>query len=576
MKLLINQVLEVLNENVEKTFNISLNEFDIQDATKKEFGDYQSNFALTNSKKIGKNPREIATLLIENFDGKDVIEKIEVAGPGFINVFLKREYINSVTSKIGNENIDYGIDNNKKVIIDYSSPNIAKRMHIGHLRSTIIGDSLKKIYRELGFEVLGDNHIGDWGTQFGKLIVAYNKWLDEKSYEENSIEELERIYVLFGAKAEEDKSLEDLAREELKKVQIGDEKNLALWREFITYSLKEYDKIYKRLGIEFELINGESFYNDIMPNVVKLLVDKNIATEDDGAKIVRFKEEDSIPPCIVQKQNESFLYSTSDLAAIIYRKDELNIDKALYVVDSRQSDHFRQVFKISEMLGEPYDYEKHHVDFGVMKLGLDSGVVAMSTRKGNVIKLEDILNAAKDNIRKVMDEKNPDLSDKEKDEISEIVGVGAVKYFDLKQNRSSDIIFKLDKVLSFEGNTGPYLQYAFVRIASILRKAKEKGINPSFDNFLVENASVEERDIIMHLHRFGTHLIRAYKGNTPNSIADYVYELTKKFNSFYNQVQVINEADIKTTEARLAICEKTAYIIKKCLFLLGINVTERM
>ncbi|WP_314011170.1 arginine--tRNA ligase [Pseudostreptobacillus hongkongensis] len=571
MKLLIDKVLEVLSENVSNIFDIKLDKNDLQNSTKKEFGDFQSNFAMSKSKVIGKNPRVIAEELISKFDGKDIISKIEVAGPGFINIFVTDNILNEETAKLINEKYEYNVANDETVIIDYSSPNIAKRMHVGHLRSTIIGDALKRIYKELGFRVLGDNHIGDWGTQFGKLIVAYNKWLDKEAYKTSAIEELERLYVKFSGEAKINPELEEEARFELKKVQSGDPVNLALWKEFITYSLKEYDKVYKRLGIEFELINGESFYNDMMPKVLEKLKEKGLAREDQGALVVFF-ENDELPPCIVQKKDNSFLYSTSDLATIIYRKDELNIDRAIYVVDERQQGHFKQVFKISEMLGSPYDYKKHHTQFGIMRFA--DGTI-FSTRGGDVIRLEEILDVAHKEVRKIVDEKNPTLSDEEKENIAEVVGVGAIKYFDLSQNRATGITFDWSKVLSFEGNTGPYLQYCYVRIMSILRKAKSQGIEKG-NKYLVEGSTDSERNLLVTLHKLGYTVIKAFESNRPNLIAEYLFDLTKEFNSFYTSNQVIDVNNIELTQARLAICEKTAEVIKKGLSLLGIDTVERM
>ncbi|CAM3460990.1 arginine--tRNA ligase [Pseudostreptobacillus hongkongensis] len=571
MKLLIDKVLEVLSENVSNIFDIKLDKNDLQNSTKKEFGDFQSNFAMSKSKVIGKNPRVIAEELISKFDGKDIISKIEVAGPGFINIFVTDSILNEETAKLINEKYEYNVANDETVIIDYSSPNIAKRMHVGHLRSTIIGDALKRIYKELGFRVLGDNHIGDWGTQFGKLIVAYNKWLDKEAYNTSAIEELERLYVKFSGEAKINSELEEEARFELKKVQSGDPVNLALWKEFITYSLKEYDKVYKRLGIEFELINGESFYNDMMPKVLEKLKEKGLAREDQGALVVFF-ENDELPPCIVQKKDNSFLYSTSDLATIIYRKDELNIDRAIYVVDERQQGHFKQVFKISEMLGSPYDYKKHHTQFGIMRFA--DGTI-FSTRGGDVIRLEEILDVAHKEVRKIVDEKNPTLSDEEKENIAEVVGVGAIKYFDLSQNRATGITFDWSKVLSFEGNTGPYLQYCYVRIMSILRKAKSQGIEKG-NKYLVEGSTDSERNLLVTLHKLGYTVIKAFESNRPNLIAEYLFDLTKEFNSFYTSNQVIDVNNIELTQARLAICEKTAEVIKKGLSLLGIDTVERM
>lgn len=571
MKLLINQVFGVLNDNVKRIFNLELDSSDIQNSTKPEFGDFQSNFAMTKSKKLGQNPRQIATTLIDGFNGQGIIDKIEVAGPGFINIFVKSEVLNQNIDKIGKENFDYAVDSKKTVVIDYSSPNIAKRMHVGHLRSTIIGDALKRIYRELGFKVLGDNHIGDWGTQFGKLIVAYNRWLDREAYENNAIEELERLYVLFSNEAKLDPSLEEEAREELRKVQIGDPTNLALWKEFITYSMKEYEKVYSRLDIEFELVNGESFYNEMMPVVLETLKKEKIAVEDKEALVVFFDEKYNLPPCIVQKKDGSFLYSTSDLATIKYRKDELDVDIALYVVDERQQGHFKQVFAIAEMMGVPYNYEKHHTYFGIMRFG--DGVI-FSSRGGNVIRLIDLLDQAKSEVKKVVDEKNPELSEEEKDNISEIIGVGAIKYFDLSQNRTSPIVFDWDKVLSFEGNTGPYLQYTYVRINSIMNKLEK-----TFDKgnkVLVDGSTNIERELASMLLKFPSSVIKAYETNKPNLIADYIFELAKKYNSFYNSTKVLTADTSELIQSRVLLCEKVGVILQKGLSLLGIKTVNKM
>lgn len=569
MKLLINQVFDVLNENIKKIFNVEIEKKDLQNSTKKEFGDFQTNFAMVNSKKIGKNPREIAKELVEKFDGKGIIKKIELAGPGFINIYVSDEKLNEEITKFGSEKFEYGIDTSRIVAIDYSSPNIAKRMHVGHLRSTIIGDALKKIYEEIGFEVYGDNHIGDWGTQFGKLIVAYNKWLNKEAYEKNAIEELERLYVLFSTESKKDPSLEEEAREELRKVQIGDPVNLALWKEFITYSMKEYQKVYDRLDIHFELVNGESFYNEMMPKVLDDLRQKGLAKEDDGALVVFF-DENKLPPCIVQKKDGSFLYSTSDLATIKYRKEKLNVDIALYVVDERQAGHFKQVFEISRLLGGLYEYEKHHTQFGIMRFG--NGMI-FSSRGGNVIRLTDLLDQAKEEVKKVVDEKNPNLSEEEREKISEAVGVCAIKYFDLSQNRTSPILFEWDKVLSFEGNTGPYLQYTYVRIKSILNKVDKIDENAKV---LVESSTEAERDLVSTILKLPTAVIKAYETKKPNVIADYVYDLAKKFNSFYNNEKILTASTEELRNSRILLSEKVGEALKKSLALLGIKTVDKM
>ena len=574
MELLTNQLKKIFSENINNIFKQDFSEkINIENSTKKEFGDFQTNFAMMNSKAIGKNPREIATTLVENFKENDLIEKLEIAGPGFINIHLKNNFLNNEMKKIDNEKYDFSFLNvDETVIIDYSSPNIAKRMHIGHLRSTIIGDAIKRILDFIGFKTISDNHIGDWGTQFGKLIVAYNKWLDKEAYEADPIGELERIYVLFSDEAKKDPTLEDVARNELRKLQMGDEQNNKLWKEFIEISLKEYNKVYDRLGVKFDHYFGESFYNDMMPDVLEELKEKNIAKEDQGALVVFF-EEDKLPPALVQKKDGSFLYATSDLATIKFRKNELNVDKAVYVTDERQQNHFKQVFEISEMLGAPYNYEKSHVYFGIMRFG--DGMI-FSSRSGNIIRLVDLLDEAKKQVKSVIDEKNPNIPEDEKEKIAEIVGTGAIKYFDLSQNRTSDILFTWDKVLSFEGNTGPYLQYTYARIQSILRKLKEENISVENNDIILNDMFDIERELAVALLRFPQTVVKSYETYRPNIIADYLFDTAKLFNNFYNSKSILKETDKKVMDARILLAQKTASILKQGLNLLGIETVDRM
>ena len=574
MELLTIKLKKLFSENINNIFGADYTEkVDIQNSTKKEFGDFQTNFAMVSSKLIGKNPREIASTLVDNFKENDIIEKLEIAGPGFINIYLKNNFLNEELKKVENEKYDFSfLNTDKTIIIDYSSPNIAKRMHIGHLRSTIIGDSIKRTLQFLGFHTLADNHIGDWGTQFGKLIVAYKNWLNKKSYEEDPIGELERIYVQFSDEAKKNPALEDEAREELKKLQLGDEENQKLWKEFIDISLKEYNKIYDRLGVNFDYYYGESFYNDMMPAVLEELKEKGIAREDQGALVVFF-ENDKLPPAIVQKKDGSFLYTTSDLATMKFRKDELNVDEAVYLTDDRQQNHFKQVFEIGEMLGEPYNYKKTHVVFGIMRFG--DGMI-FSSRSGNIIRLVDLLDEAKTQVKKVIDEKNPNIPEEEKEKIAEIVGSGAIKYFDLSQNRTSDITFTWDKVLSFEGNTGPYLQYTYVRIMSIFRKLKEENINVENKDVILENMNGVERELAVELLRFPQTVVKSYESYRPNIIADYLFDIAKLFNNFYNSNSILKEENKKVMDARILLAEKTAFILKEGLSLLGINTVDRM
>ena len=547
-----------------------LKPIEISIATNEKFGDFQTNFAMMNSKIIGGNPRKIAEEIVNEIGTcNHLIEKLEIAGPGFINIFLKDEYLGEYVSKMTTEKFEYTELNTKgDVIIDYSSPNIAKRMHIGHLRSTIIGDAVKRLYNFLGYHTVADNHIGDWGTQFGKLIIGYRKWLDKEAYEKNPIEELERVYVEFSKESENDPSLDDLAREELKKLQDGDKENYALWQEFIKVSLDEYNKLYNRMGITFDTYYGESFYHNMMPAVLDELVEKGLAVEDQGAKVVFFDEKDNLHPCIVQKKDGAFLYSTSDIATVKFRKENYDINRLIYLTDERQQDHFKQFFKITEMLG--WDIEKIHIWFGIMRFA--DGV--FSTRKGNVIRLEQLLDEGKKRALEVIEEKNPSLSDEEKNNIAEVVGVGAIKYADLSQNRQSPIIFEWDKVLSFEGNTAPYLQYSYARIQSIKKKAEEMGKVITSDTKIVIKDKIE-RNLVTFLTLFPTMVLKAGETYKPNLLTDYLFDLAKKFNTFYNACPILNQED-EVLLSRLLIADRTAEILRQGLDLLGIKTVNRM
>lgn len=547
-----------------------LKPIEISIATNEKFGDFQTNFAMMNSKIIGGNPRKIAEEIVNEIGTcNHLIEKLEIAGPGFINIFLKDEYLGEYVSKMTTEKFEYTELNTKgDVIIDYSSPNIAKRMHIGHLRSTIIGDAVKRLYNFLGYHTVADNHIGDWGTQFGKLIIGYRKWLDKEAYEKNPIEELERVYVEFSKESENDPSLDDLAREELKKLQDGDKENYALWQEFIKVSLDEYNKLYNRMGITFDTYYGESFYHNMMPAVLDELVEKGLAVEDQGAKVVFFDEKDNLHPCIVQKKDGAFLYSTSDIATVKFRKENYDINRLIYLTDERQQDHFKQFFKITEMLG--WDIEKIHIWFGIMRFA--DGV--FSTRKGNVIRLEQLLDEGKKRALEVIEEKNPSLSDEEKNNIAEVVGVGAIKYADLSQNRQSPIIFEWDKVLSFEGNTAPYLQYSYARIQSIKKKAEEMGKVITADTKIVIKDKIE-RNLVTFLTLFPTMVLKAGETYKPNLLTDYLFDLAKKLNTFYNACPILNQED-EVLLSRLLIADRTAEILRQGLDLLGIKTVDRM
>ena len=538
----------------------------IQKTADSRFGDYQSNFALNSARSLRQNPRDIASALAGELRKDPLFEKVDVAGPGFINLTMTREFLSAAVFKGIRPEEERREDG--AVIIDYSSPNIAKPMHVGHLRSTVIGDSIKRIYRFLGYRVIADSHLGDWGTQFGKLIVAYRRWLDKEAYSASPVDELERIYVKFAREAEDEPALEDEARRELVRLQENDPENRALWEEFVRVSLREYEQVYDRLGISFDTMYGESHYHDLMPDIVCELQEKDVARISEGAVVVFFDEEENLHPCIIRKKDGAFLYATSELACIAFRKENYKIDRILYVTDARQETHFRQIFSIAGRLG--WDLDLVHIPFGLM--GLKDG--HFSTRKGNVIKLRELLEEAVSRARAVVEEKNPDLSEEEKDAIAEAVGIGAVKYADLSQNRLSNVTFDWDKMLSFEGNTAPYLQYTHARISSLTRKAEETGLQlPAENSITIGNET--ERSLALALIQFSTSILRAAETYRPNLIADQLFDIAQKYNTFYNSLPVLKE-DRATALSRLQLSVKTGDVLRTGLGLLGITAVERM
>jgi len=419
----------------------------------------------------------------------------------------------------------------------------------------------------MGFSVIGDNHIGDWGTPFGKLIVGFRKWLDSAAYEANPIEELERLYVLFAQKEEEDPELGDLARLELTKLQSGDPDNRKLWKEFVDISIKEYNKLYDRMDISFDTWHGESFYHDMNSKTLEILQEKELAVESEGALCVFFDESENLPPFIVRKKDGGFNYATSDLSSVFYRMQNHELNRVIYVTDDRQQGHFKQLFATAKKLG--FNLPLEHVYFGVMRFA--DGIFA--TRKGNAIKLEHLIDESVRRALEIIEEKNPSLPETEKKAIAEVVGIGAVKYSDLSQNRISTIIFEWDKVLNFEGNTAPYLQYTYARIKAIKRKADEAGKTIS-DEKIILGTDIE-RGLAMQLLAFPQALIKASENFRPNILADYLFELAQKFNNFYNSLSVLKEED-SILKSRLSLSLKTAEVLKSGLNLLGIKTVERM
>jgi arginyl-tRNA synthetase len=542
------------------------------------FGDYQTNIAMQLKKHIEiKNPREIAQKIIDRIVQNGYppsVKKIEVAGPGFINIFLNNQWIAMRAKQtIQDERLGAGKPGvGKTTLIDFSSPNIAKTMHIGHLRSTIIGAALYRIHEFSGYNVVGDNHIGDWGTQFGKLIVAYNKWLDEEALKNDPVAELERLYVEFGKQAEKDPSLQDEARKELVKLQKGDKKNTQLWKKFVSLSMQRFNEIYDRMDIHFDVVYGESHYKDMLNDIVDMLKEKGLAVKSEGAYVI-FLEDKNLPPYLVQKSDGAFLYSTTDIAGLRYRIEKWHPETIIVVTDNRQEMHFKQLKVVAEKLGWDKETELVHVSFGRLNF---AGEI-MATRTGNVVKLKDLLDEAHKKAKEVVEEASPHLTEVEKDNIAETVGISTIKYFDLSQNRTSDITFDWVSSLALQGNTATYLLYAYARIRSIFRKYKEetsKDIDNIYD-YDIKIVNDDEARVIKEALKFPWAVNLALKSYKPNVICDFIYNLSQEFNTFYNKHRVINAKD-NTPESRLLICDLVGKTIKKGLELLTITPLERM
>ena len=518
------------------------------------------------SKVMKKAPNLIAVDLAEKIN-KDNLEKVEALGP-YLNFFLdKSAFGKQVLEGVLQAGEEYGnsdIGKGGNVVIDFSSPNIAKPFHVGHLFSTAIGNALYRMYNSQGYNSVGINHLGDWGTQFGKLISAYKRWVDEEALEKDAIKELLRIYVKFHDEADIDPSLEDEGRAYFKKLEDGDEEAVALWKKFRESSLKEFQKVYDRLGVKFDSYNGEAFYNDKMDVVVQELKDKNLLTESNGAQVVNL-DEYNMPPCIILKSDGATIYATRDLAAALYRKKKYNFVKSLYVVGGPQALHFKQVFKTLELAGHEWAKDCTHVSFGLVKFADRK----LSTRKGEVIFLDDLLKESVNKTLEIINEKNPNLENKE--EVAEKVGIGAMVFTYLKNSRDKDIVFDWNDMLSFDGETGPYVQYTYARAKSILRKfgTVEGDVNYSL------LTSKEEFELIKTLDGLNDAILNGIERNEPSVVTRYVIDVAKAFNKVYNALP-IGTAEEEVKKARLKLVEATSIVIKKALYLIGLETVEEM
>lgn len=534
---------------------------------KSEMGDYAFPcFQL--AKVMRKAPNMIAEELVSKINNEG-FEKITNLGP-YVNFFVDKTAFSKATiEKVIEEGDKYGSSNigeGKTVCIDYSSPNIAKPFHVGHLFSTSIGNSLYRLFEEEGYNVVGINHLGDWGTQFGKLISAYKRWVDEEALEKDAIAELLRIYVKFHDEAEKDPSLVDEGRMYFKRLEDGEPEETALWKRFRELSLKEFNRVYDLLGVKFDSFAGEAFYNDKMQVVIDELREKNLLTESNGAQVVML-DEYNMPPCIILKEDGATIYATRDLAAANYRKNTYDFDKCIYVVGTPQALHFKQVFKTLELSGKEWAKDCVHVGFGLVKFA-DGG---MSTRKGKVILLDDLLNESIAKTLETINEKNPELKNKE--EIAKKIGIGAVIFTYLKNSREKDIIFDWKEILSFEGETGPYVQYSYARGNSILERAGDVDLtNVDYSKL----NSKEEFELIKSLESFKKNVHSAIEKLEPSVVTRYVIEVAKLFNKFYNAHSVLNLEDEELKKARLKLVKASLQVIKNGLGLLGIEVVEKM
>jgi arginyl-tRNA synthetase len=565
-----------------------------------KFGDYQSNALMSLAKTRKMNPRQLATDTLARLDVSEVCEKVEIAGAGFLNFRLKPAVLTQTLEaaargehlffeKVGQaSSLSRQTETGKMpvprtTVIDFSSPNVAKPMHVGHIRSTILGDSLARTLRLLGHRVVTDNHIGDWGTQFGKLLVGWKKHLNAGALKADPIGEMERLYKLVNAASETDEAVLEEARQELVKLQGGDAENLKIWREMIALSQKQFDTIYARLGVKFDHALGESFYNPKLKPLVEELLASGIARESEGAIAIFFDDNPQLKahPALIRKSDGGFNYATTDLATLAHRLETWKPDEIIYVTDGRQQLHFQQLFAAFrkwqavgvQALACPggtlkRELQLAHVWFGSI-FGEDGK--PFKTRSGETVKLADLLDEAEERAFKIVSEKSPELPEAQRREIARVVGLGAVKYADLLPNRQSDYVFSWDKMLALQGNTAPYLQYAYARIKSIFRKSETFNLQPSTFNLL----ALEEIALAKHLLDFGLTLEAVAEEYRPNFLCNYLFELAGKFTAFYENCPVL-KAEEAVRDSRLALCDLTARVLKQGLDVLGIEVVEQM
>jgi arginyl-tRNA synthetase len=543
---------------------------EITQATDSRFGDYQTNAALVLAKQRGENPRVVAQKILDAWVPSDLCEPPTIAGAGFLNFTLHPVAIAQHTSALlQDDRLGVAIAKNpKKIVIDFGSPNVAKPMHVGHIRSTVLGDSLARTAEFLGHDVIRDNHIGDWGTQFGMVIWGWKNLLDRDALARDPIAELVRIYKDTNERATVDPAIREQCRAELVKLQAGEPENFGIWQECVGLSLKEFERAYQLLGIRYDMQRGESFFNDRLAGVVERLQKSGLAEESEGAVVVFFRDiaEIADKPAIIRKRDGGYNYATTDIATVDYRIRDLGRDTIWIVTGAPQQLHFRQIFEIARREGYTADFR--HITHGSI-LGEDRKL--MKTRSGDNVALQDVLDEAITRARKIIDEKNPELPASEKEQVAKIIGLGAVKYADLSQYRMTDYVFSWDRMLSFQGNTAPYLQNAYVRIQSIFRKAGEEAANT--DKLTLTEPA--ELVLAKRLCQFAEIVPTILNDFRPNVLANYLFELANSFHAFYEACPVLKSEE-PARGSRLALCTITARVLQRGLCLLGIETPDRM
>lgn len=548
----------------------------VRQSGKVQFGDYQANGIMGAAKKLGLNPREFAQKVVDNVDLNGIAEKLEIAGPGFINIFLAPTWLaQQAENAFSGDKLGINLNQAQTVVVDYSSPNVAKEMHVGHLRSTIIGDSVVRALEFLGNKVIRANHVGDWGTQFG-MLIAYLEKMENEHASEMELSDLEAFYRAAKEHYDSDEVFAEKARNYVVKLQSGDDYCRTMWKKLVNITMQQNQHNYNRLNVTLTEndVMGESLYNPMLPEIVADLKAQGLAVEDDGALVVfldEFKNKDGDPMgVIVQKKDGGFLYTTTDIAAAKYRYETLKADRALVFSDTRQSQHMQQAWLITRKAGYvPDSFSLEHHNFGMM-LGKDGK--PFKTRTGGTVKLADLLDEAVERAEKLIAEKNPDLTASEKQAVVEAVAIGAVKYSDLSKNRTTDYVFDWDNMLSFEGNTAPYMQYAYTRVRSIFSRA---GIDPNSLTGNIVLIDEKERNLAIKLLQFEEAVMVVAKDGTPHVLCQYLYELAGIFSSFYEAYPILN-AEESIKQSRLKLAHLTAKTLKQGLDLLGIKTVEKM